>query len=213
MNTFVHEREYRGRELLDKISKAKLIVCGCGAIGSNIIDNMVRQGFRNIRVIDMDRIEDHNRHTQIWDRRSKGQLKVTMIKNHVYNTMGVQIDSVSQKLEAKNLKKLLSGGIIIDGFDNSESRKLVTDYCLKNNIECLHVGLFQNYTEIVWNEVYSPPQDTVGAEDVCEYPLARNIILIAVALATEALIKFLDEDVKESIVFTLRDMKTSAYRG
>lgn len=213
MNTLVHEQEYRGKGLLDKIAKAKFTVCGCGAVGSNLIDNMVRQGFKNITVIDMDRVEDHNRHTQIWDRRANGQLKVAMMKNHAYTAMGVQIESISQKLEEKNIKRLLADSIVIDGFDNSESRTLVTNHCKENNIECLHVGLFQNYTEIVWNESYNPPQNVEGALDVCEYPLARNVILVAVALATESLIRYLDDGTKESIVFTLRDMKVSPYRG
>lgn len=213
MNTLVHEQVYRGDELLDKVAKLQVIVCGCGAIGSNLIDNMIRQGFKKIRVIDFDRIEDHNRHTQIWDRRGNGQLKVAMMKNHAYQTMGVQIDPVSQKLEERNAKKLLSGGLVIDGFDNAESRKLVTDYCRENRIECLHVGLFQNYAEIVWNDRYNPPQDAEGAQDVCEYPLARNVVLIAVALATETVIRYLEDGDKNSLVFTLRDMKTSPYRG
>lgn len=213
MNTLAHEEAYRGEGLLRKIGSVKIVVCGCGAIGSNLVDNMVRQGFKNIRVIDMDRVEDHNRHTQIWDRRANGQLKVTMMKNHAFSAMGVQIEPVSQKLEARNAKKLLQGDLVIDGFDNVESRRLVTDHCRDNGIECLHVGLFMNYAEVAWNDIYNPPQEAEGAQDVCEYPLARNVVLVAVALATEKIIRFLDDGEKSSNVFTLRDMKISPYRG
>ncbi len=174
---------------------------------------MIRQGFKKIRVIDFDRVENHNRHTQIWDRRANGQLKVQMMKNHAYQAMGVQIEPVSQRLEERNAKKWLAGDLVIDGFDNPESRKLVTDYCLANGIECLHVGLFQNYAEIVWNECYNPPKGAEGEQDVCEYPLARNVVLVSVALATETVIRYLEDDEKNSVVFTLRDMKTSPYRG
>lgn len=213
MNTLIHEQVYRGDDLINKLGNTQIIVCGCGAIGSNLIDNMVRQGFKLIRVIDFDRVEDHNRQTQIWDRRSNGQLKVAMMKTYAFNAMGIQVEPVSQRLDEKNIKKLLNGGIVIDGFDNASSREMVTNHCKTNNIQCLHVGLFRNYAEIVWNERYNPPKDAEGAEDVCEYPLARNVVLMSVALATEILIRYVDDGTKDSISFTLRDLKVSPYRG
>jgi hypothetical protein len=123
--------------------------------------------------------------------------------------MGVMVDAISKKLEGDNIKKLISeDSIVIDGFDNSASRKLVTDFCRDNNIDCLHVGLYQDYAEIVWNEFYTPPEPSSGP-DVCEYPLARNIILMAVAVATDVLIRFLDTGVKENYTITLKDFKIS----
>jgi molybdopterin/thiamine biosynthesis adenylyltransferase len=209
MNTLAHEEVYRGKALLDKMASQAITVCGCGAVGSNFIDNAVRQGFKKIAVIDMDRIEDHNRHTQIWDKRVIGTLKAAAIKNHTFNVMGVMVDAISKKLEGDNIKKLISeDSIVIDGFDNSASRKLVTDFCRDNNIDCLHVGLYQDYAEIVWNEFYTPPEPSSGP-DVCEYPLARNIILMAVAVATDVLIRFLDTGVKENYTITLKDFKIS----
>jgi molybdopterin/thiamine biosynthesis adenylyltransferase len=207
MNTLIHEEVYRGKKLLEKMASQALTVCGCGAVGSNFIDNVVRQGFKKITVIDMDRLEDHNRHTQVWDKRVIGTLKAAAIKNHAFNIMGVMVDALSKKLEEENIKKLIStDSIVIDGFDNYVSRKLVTDFCRDNKINCLHVGLYQDYAEIVWNELYKPPEQSTGP-DVCEYPLARNIILMAVAVATDVLIRYLAEGVKENYTITLKDFK------
>lgn len=208
MHTLAHEEAYRGKGILSKMATQAITVCGCGAVGSNFIDNAVRQGFKDIQVIDMDRVEDHNRHTQIWDKRVIGSLKAVAIKNHAFN-MGVLIGAISKKLEEDNVKKLLlKGSIVIDGFDNSESRKLVTNFCRDNKIDCLHVGLYQDYAEIVWNEFYTPPEPSTGP-DVCEYPLARNVILMAVAVATDVLIRYLDTGVKENYTITLKDFKIS----
>ena len=159
MNTLIHEEVYRGKKLLDKMAAKQLVVCGCGAVGSNLIDNVVRQGFKKIIVIDMDRIEDHNRHTQIWDKRVIGSLKVAAIKNHVFNVMSdATVEIITKKLDETNVKKLLGAeGIIVDGFDNSVSRKIVTSFCKESKIPCLHVGLYKDYAEIIWNEFYKPP--------------------------------------------------------
>jgi molybdopterin/thiamine biosynthesis adenylyltransferase len=210
MKTFVHEEKYRGEDLLEKISNCQLIVCGAGAIGSNLVDNMIRQGFKQFSVIDFDRVEDHNRHTQLWGRRDVGQLKTAALKSYAFNSLGVTIEDIPKKLDGENVAKLLKKDfIIIDGFDNSESRRIVTEHCRKNNILCLHVGLYKDTAEVTWNRIYRVPDNVTGL-DVCEYPLARNIIILAVAIATESIIRFLDEGVQESYTITLKDFKISA---
>lgn len=207
MDTFVHEQVYRTEELIKKMGSTPIVICGAGAIGSNLVENLVRQGFKNITVIDMDRVEDHNRNTQVWGRRDIGQKKASMLKMHMFNDMGVAITDVSHELTDSNIKKHikpLPGLIVVDGFDNSASRKLVTEYCDSQKIKCLHVGLFQDYAEVIWNEFYRVPRDT-QAQDVCEYPLARNVILLAIAVATEVLIRNIGSNAQENYTITLKD--------
>lgn len=210
MNTLVHEEKFRGQALLKKMAEQPFFVCGAGAIGSNLIETMVRQGFKKFIIIDFDRVDDHNRHTQIYGRRDIGQLKVNAVKTRIFDLMGITVEPISKKLEANNIKKLLTAGsIVIDGFDNSESRRLVAEHCRANKILCLHVGLYKDCAEIHWNEGYHIP-DPVKGMDVCEYPLARNIILMAITVATEAIIRYLDKGVVENYVITLEDMKITS---
>jgi molybdopterin/thiamine biosynthesis adenylyltransferase len=209
MNTLIHEEKFRGKTLLQKMAEQNFIICGAGAIGSNLIETMARQGFKKFTVIDFDRVDDHNRHTQIYGRRDIGQLKVNAVKTRIYDLMGVTVEAVSKKLESSNVKKLLTAGaIVVDGFDNSESRRLVTEHCRLNKIDCLHVGLYKDVAEVHWNAGYRVPEPVKGM-DVCEYPLARNIILMAITVATEAIIRNLDKGVVENYVITLGDMKIS----
>jgi molybdopterin/thiamine biosynthesis adenylyltransferase len=207
MNTLVHEEKFRGPGLLKKMAEQEFVICGVGAIGSNLVETMVRQGFKKFTIIDMDRVDDHNRHTQIYVRRDIGQLKVAAVKSRIYDLMGVDIKTESKKLEASNVKKLLTAGtIVVDGFDNSESRRLVADHCRANKILCLHAGLYKDYAEVHWNDGYRVPEPVKGL-DVCEYPLARNIILMAIMVATEVIIRYLDKGVMENYYITLGDMK------
>lgn len=204
----IHEEVYRGNRILEKIESFRVFVCGCGAIGSNLIDNMARQGFRNITVVDMDRVEDHNRNTQIWGRRDVGQLKTKALVNRIFNDMAIPVLTTSIKVTEDNIDKLLKGlTFIVDGFDNTESRKLVTDYCKVHKIDCLHVGLNAGYAELIWNEQYTVPKKS--GTDVCEYPLARNVVLLAVSVATEVIIRYIVKGIKESYTITLGDFKIS----
>lgn len=207
MKTLIHEEMYRGESLLKKIAETEVVLCGAGAVGSNMADNMARQGFKKFTVIDFDRVDDHNRHTQIYGRRDVGQLKVAALKTGLFNSMGVTITDISRKLEQSNVDKYLKkGALVIDGFDNIESRSLVTQHCLTAGIDCLHVGLAKDSAEVTWNGVYRVPKKVAGL-DVCEYPLARNIILLAITVATESIIAFLGYGAQNSFIISLGDFK------
>ena len=68
---------------------------------------------------------------------------------------------------------------------------------------CLHVGLYEDYGEVIWDEQYRVPQD--GSADVCDYPLARNLVLLMVALASEVVIRFVLDGSRSSWSATLRN--------
>jgi len=131
------------------------------------------------------------------------------MKTAVFNAMGVSITDIGRKLELSNVSKYLNKNtLVIDGFDNTESRALVTEHCLKNNIACLHVGLYQDTAEVTWNAVYRVPQP-VKSMDVCENPLARNIIMMAITVATECVVRYVETGTQESYTITLGDFRIS----
>lgn len=207
-NIFNHEKLYRG-EFMDRFATTHITICGAGAIGSNLIDNLARQGFARLRAIDFDRIEETNVNTQTYGRHQAGMLKVTALKNMIFQSVGVQIEDEHKKLDKGNIKKLLRGtDIVVDCFDNSASRKLIYDYCLNPPIDipCLHVGLANNgFAEIKWNDGYAVPDDS-NEVPACDLALARNLILLTVAVATESLIKWITNEEKRSFYITLEDL-------
>src|SRR5207253_9606025 len=98
---------------------------------------------------------------------------------------------------------LQESNLVIDTFDNSASRRLVQETCRVLRLPCLHVGLHADYGEVIWDEHYRVPQDVAG--DVCDYPLARNLVLLVVALASEVILRFVLEDARQNWSATLRD--------
>jgi molybdopterin/thiamine biosynthesis adenylyltransferase len=206
-DALVHERIYRGDTVLKRVESTHVAVCGAGAVGSNLVDNLVRQGFRKFTVIDDDRVEAHNIPTQVWSKREVGQYKAGMLKNIAYNSSGAAVEAVTHRLDVGNAKKYLAGaGLVVDGFDNSASRAVVAEWCRSAKKDCLHVGLAKDYAEVIWNERYRVPRDVVGL-DVCEYPMARNTILLAVAVASEVIVRYVATGEKKNYVITLGDFK------
>jgi hypothetical protein len=211
MEPTVHEKAYRGTALVETLEETPFYIAGCGAVGSNMIENLSRQGAKTIIAIDYDRVDGHNVGTQTFGRRDTGQLKTAALKRKIFNEQGVTITEIPRKLEEGNIDSFVKVSsevkpIFIDGFDNSEARGLIKDFCASKGFECIHVGLYQDYAEIVWNEEYSVPNNS-NALAVCEYPLARNIIMLAVSVASEAIMKYLHNGEKKSYTITLKDFK------
>jgi len=201
---FLHERIYRGSESVNRLASVPITLCGAGALGSLLADNLARQGFCQWKVIDRDRIDEHNVGTQLYGESEIGAWKVEVLRNRLFRAVGVEIEPVAKELTERTAPTLLKGsGLIIDTFDNSSSRQLVQDRCRAEGVPCLHVGLFADYAEVIWDEAYRVPRDVAG--DVCEYPLARNLVLLAVAIASESLIRFVLEGARSGWSVTLRD--------
>jgi molybdopterin/thiamine biosynthesis adenylyltransferase len=199
-----HERLYRGADALARLKAVRVTLCGAGALGSHLADNLVRQGIRSLCVIDRDRIEQHNVGTQLYGDAEVGAWKVEALRNRLFRAAGVEIEAVGKELTERNVRSLLKDTtLVLETFDNAASRRRVQEQCRAAGVPCLHVGLFIDYAEIIWDERYRVPAD--GTEDVCDYPLARNLVLLAVAVASETVVRFLVDDVRLDWSATLRD--------
>jgi molybdopterin/thiamine biosynthesis adenylyltransferase len=201
---FHHEAIYRGDEQLKKLANQRLTICGAGALGSLLADNLARQGFRQLCVIDRDRVDEHNVSTQLYSESDVGAWKVEVLRQRLFRATGVEIDALRKELDDRTARTLLQdGGLVIDTFDNSASRRLVQEHCRTLELPCLHVGLYADYGEVIWDERYRVPGDVGG--DVCDYPLARNLVLLVVAVASEAVVRFTLAGTRQDNSVTLRD--------
>ena len=99
--------------------------------------------------------------------------------------------------------------LIIDAFDNSSSRQIVTQWAKSKNVPCLHTGLASDYAEVIWNEQYRVPSAT--NDDVCDYPLARNLVMLTVATACEVIVGFASKNEQKSYTITLADLSIKPY--
>lgn len=207
MNDIIkHEIEYRGKDILPLLNK-NIAICGCGAIGSNLADTLARQGFTNFTLIDFDRVEEKNIGTQAYSHYHVGLLKVAALEDIIWNiNEQTQITSKNIRLNEKNIGKLIrDADIIIDAFDNTNSRQLLKDYG-HNGFEVFHGGMFEGYAECIWNDNYKVPLVKEGL-DVCDYPLARNIVTLLTTVMAEEIMSYLITNDKRGFCITLRDLK------
>ncbi len=207
MNLFLHESLYRGAEAMQKLAERRLVLCGAGALGSLLADNLVRQGLRRLTAIDFDRVEEHNVGTQLYRREDVGAYKVEVLRAHCFRAAGVEIEAVDRRLDEQNVHKLLrKAEVVVDALDNSASRKIISEYCRGKALPCLHLGMNAGYGEVLWNETYRVPADTAQSNS-CEVPLARDLILLVVAAGSEALLHYWLKGARENFSVTLEDLR------
>jgi molybdopterin/thiamine biosynthesis adenylyltransferase len=210
MSIFFHEQLYRTSDVMAKLKTLPVTVCGAGALGANLIESLARSGFSQLTVIDRDRIEERNLSTQPYYRSDIGALKAKILANSLYRALGVKIQAKSKELTADNASQLIGKtGLVIDTFDNSIARQAVTDYCTTANIPCLHLGMASDYAEIIWNPDYRVPSAT--NDDICDYPLARNLVTLTVAVGCEVTIQFAATKQQQSFTVTLADFAIAPF--
>lgn len=188
-----HEIAYRGKELIKKFQTTRIFICGAGALGGNLAENLARLGFESLAVVDFDTVSDTNLATQPYGKPDLGKSKVLSLANRFYRDLGIKCKTYNTKLTELNVYgiKDFNSDIVVDCFDNSASRKLVYDFTTKTNIPCLHGGMSSNFGEVKWNSSYLVPRPS-KQEDVCDYPLTRSLINLTVTGLVESLIKYID---------------------
>lgn len=208
MSTYYHEQLQRGSELLARMRTVRTVVCGAGALGANIAEGLARSGFGALTVIDRDRVEERNLSTQPYHRGDIGAFKARVLAAALYRAVGADVTPVVEELTAANVAKLLAGArLVIDTFDNSAGRGTLTSWCASSGVPCLHAGLAAGYAEVIWNARYTVP--TPALDDICDYPLARTLVMLASAVACESSIRFVEGSGEASYTITLEDLTIS----
>ena len=199
---FLHERLFRD---IGPHAQKLITICGAGALGSYLSLLLASQGFLSQRIIDKDRVEERNIGTQLFTQQDLRAYKADVLRKYLYKKCKARVEPYTVELTYENAASLLrDSDVVIDTFDNSKSRRVVKEVCEELNIPCIHAGMSEDgYSEVFWNEKYVIPED-IGM-DLCEYPLALNLIWVTTALTAEVIIHFFHKGEKKSYFFTLKD--------
>lgn len=183
----------------------RILICGAGAIGSNLTARLVSdlKGEHEITVLDKDTIEERNVQagTQFYTRDQIGLTKVEALQFNVYKNYEREItiihDDVLKTFHGRTINDLYD--LIIDCFDNHEARDFLKQHVSpKGNL--LHTGFSDDFTfAIEWNENYKVPSDIEGM-DICEMPGAASFVNKVASMGALVAQEFIKEGKKLEIV-------------
>lgn len=185
-----------GEEGQQKLLQAKVLVVGCGGLGSPVIYYLAAAGVGNLGIIDNDEVELSNLQRQILHNQNDlGVAKVTSAKNKI-NALNEDVTITTYQVRA-NMEKLIEIGkdydYIIDATDNFGSRFIINEYCVKHK-KTLIFGAVKGFLGQVsvfkaWkndNPCYACFNPNIVGEDF-SLPLKEKGILGAVAGSIGAL--------------------------
>ena len=193
-----------GPEGQDRLSRARVVVVGCGATGSGVASLLARSGVGTLRIVDRDYVESSNLQRQSLfdesDARASVPKAVAASRQIARFNSQIVVEPQVADLTPANVAALLGGvDLILDGTDNFETRYLMNDYAVANSVAWIYAAAVGSYA-VTMNVLPGEtaclacmfPDAPVGTVETCETAGILNsaVNLVASIAATEA-VKFL----------------------
>ncbi|SOB99818.1 adenylyltransferase/sulfurtransferase [Ureibacillus xyleni] len=132
-----------GQEGQQRLEKSKVAIIGCGALGSSVLETLVRAGIGTIHIADRDVVELSNLHRQqlfseydaleqlpkviAAEKRIKAIRSDFSLHTYIQHVDSTLIQQLAQQVD-----------IIVDATDNFETRLLINDAAYKYNIPWIY---------------------------------------------------------------------------
>jgi len=129
-----------------KILNAKVLIIGCGGLGSPCAYYLAGAGVGKIGLVDSDKVELNNLQRQILHfTPNVGKPKVDSAEEKLLSlNPDIQITTYHLRLTSENILDIIKDyDIIVDGSDNFPTRYLVNDACVISNKPFSHAGILR----------------------------------------------------------------------
>jgi molybdopterin/thiamine biosynthesis adenylyltransferase len=139
-----------GRDGQARICAARVVLVGCGALGTVQASLLVRAGVGRLRIIDRDFVEESNLQRQVlFDEEDVRALLPKAVaaerKLRPVNSL-VQVEGLVEDLNAATIDRLLQGfDLIVDATDNFDARFLLNDFAVKTGVPWIYGACVGSY--------------------------------------------------------------------
>lgn len=139
-----------GEEGQRRLRAARVLVVGCGALGSAHAETLARAGVGHLRIVDRDFVEPSNlqRQTMFTEADAEQRLpKVIAAANHLRQINSeIEIEPHIIDVNHSNVEQLLDRcDVVIDGTDNFAIRYLINDACVKHQLNWIYGAAVGSY--------------------------------------------------------------------
>lgn len=186
----------------------KILICGIGAIGSNLVSVLAPdlKGEHEIIVLDKDIIEERNVQagTQFYTPDQIGLSKAEALQFNIYKNYQREIHFYYQPIEnfLGRQEDLYGYNLVVDCFDNRAARNHLQKFFneIPRFTNLLHIGFSKDFTfAIEWAENYKVPSDIEGL-DICELPGAAAFVKHVSSLGAMVIEEFIENKSKIEII-------------
>ena len=125
-----------GAEGQARLGRARVVIVGCGALGSVAAEQLVRAGVGSLTLVDRDFVEESNLQRQclFTEDHARAALPKAVAAQSMLGAMNsqVSVDGVVEDVTQGNVEALCADcDLILDGTDNFETRYLLNDFSVR----------------------------------------------------------------------------------
>jgi adenylyltransferase/sulfurtransferase len=192
----------------ERLRAGRILVVGCGALGTVAVDLLARAGVGRITVVDRDFVELSNLQRQLLfdeaDAAAGTPKAVAAAAAAARINSEVEVRPVVADVTPDNAERLVEDAqVVLDGTDNFETRLLLNDACVKRGVPWIYGGAIGSTGmsmtvlpgETPCFRCTFPRRPQAGTMATCETAgvLSSTVVIVAALQFTEA-VKLLVED-------------------
>jgi len=132
-----------GRAGQERLLQSRVAVIGLGALGTVSADSLARAGVGYLKLVDRDYVEESNLQRQVLFNEDDAAMAMpkalaAAAKLKKINS-GVVYEALVEDVNYSNVQELIAGvDLVMDATDNFETRFLLNEACVKNNIPWIY---------------------------------------------------------------------------
>jgi molybdopterin/thiamine biosynthesis adenylyltransferase len=139
-----------GPEGQEKLLASRVVIVGCGALGTAQAGALVRAGVGSLRIVDRDYVEESNLQRQLLfdesDAAANLPKAVAAERKLKQVNSDAHVEGVVADVDNRNIEELVRGfQVILDGTDNFEARYLVNDVAVKLGVPWIYGAAVSSY--------------------------------------------------------------------
>jgi molybdopterin/thiamine biosynthesis adenylyltransferase len=139
-----------GEEGQERLLRSRVLIVGCGALGSAQAESLARAGVGNLRIVDRDFVERSNlqRQTMFTERDAAERTpKAIAAAEHIREfAAGINVEPEIADVNNSNIERLIKDcNVVLDGTDNFATRYLINDACVKHEVNWIYGAAVGSY--------------------------------------------------------------------
>ena len=139
-----------GREGQARLGAARVLIIGCGALGSSQAEALARAGVGSLRIADRDFVEESNlqRQTMFTERDARERVPKAAACARRLSEINSDVLTEAEVADVHqgNIERLIENcDLVIDGTDNFATRYLINEACVKHRINWIYGAAVGSY--------------------------------------------------------------------
>lgn len=137
-----------------RLLASRVLLVGCGALGTVLAETLTRAGVGHLRIADRDFVETTNLQRQVLfdeeDVAAQMPKSVAAVEKLRRINSTIDLEAIVADVDCRNIRELArDANLILDGTDNFETRFLVNDLSLETGIPWVYGGCIGSHGQIM----------------------------------------------------------------